>query len=301
MRKLLLVAVGWLAILGVARAEEEFPRDLVKWSPGPVATVFAGQGGDAWDRKIRERGWILRDETGTYHLWYTGYNDDKSKTRSLGHATSPDGLAWTRDPANPLHTSSWVEDVCVVKVDGVYWMFAEGERDIAHLLTSTDGKLWTDLGPLDIRKVDGTPIPPGPRGTPTVWVENGVWSLFYERGDRGVWLAQSTDRKVWTNVCDDPVVAMGADYDKTAIAFDQIIKRDNVYYAIYHANKNTPWKDWSTCIARSRDLIHWEKYAGNPIVGDNCSSGMLVPTDRGMRLYTMHPEVRRFEPGKEPK
>jgi len=67
---------------------------------------------------------------------------------------------------------------------------------------------------------------------------------------------------------------------------------------IYHANRSFPWKDWTTCIARSNDLVHWEKYPGNPIVANNSSSGIFVETPDGLRLYTMHPEVRRFEPAK---
>ena len=144
-------------------------------------------------------------------------------------------------------------------------MFAEGRNDIAHLLTSPDGLKWTDRGSLDIRKADGSPISPGPYGTPAAWFEDGTWYLFYERGDRGVWLATSKDRKVWTNVKDDPVIAMGPEpYDQTAVAVNQIVKRDGYYYAFYHANSERPWKDWTTCVARSRDLVHWEKYPGNP-------------------------------------
>ena len=160
---------------------------------------------------------------------------------SLGHATSRDGVHWTRDPDNPIFAGSWVEDVCVVRHDGTYFMFAEGKNDIAHLLTSTDGRKWTDHGSLDIRKTDGTPISPGPYGTPTAWFENGTWYLFYERGDQGVWLATSKDLKVWTNVKDDPVIAMGPEpYDKTAVAVNQIVKRDGFYYAFYHANSAAP-------------------------------------------------------------
>ena len=100
-------------------------------------------------------------------------------------------------------------------------------------LTSTDGLKWTDHGSLDIRKTDGTPIDPGPYGTPTAWFENGTWYLFYERGDQGIWLATSKDLKVWTNVKDDPVIAMGPEpYDKTAVALNQVVKRDGFYYAI---------------------------------------------------------------------
>ena len=288
------------ATMSATARGDDFPADLVHWAPVATNPVFGGTGAESWDKKIRERGWILAED-GTFHLWYTGYNDDQVQppTRRLGHATSPDGLRWTRDPANPLSPlAEWVEDVCIVHQGDRYLMFAEGKGDVAHLLTSKDRIHWDEQGPLDVRKVDGTPIAAGPRGTPAVWFEDGVWSLFYERGDRGVWLARSRDLKVWTNVQDEPVMTMGPDaYDRHAVAFDQIFRRDGVYYAIYHANSHDPWqKDWTTCIARSRDLVHWEKYPGNPLIRNDSSSGMVVPVDGRLRLYTMHPEVRAFEP-----
>jgi hypothetical protein len=188
--------------------------------------------------------------------------------------------------------------MCVVRRDGTYYMFAEGRNDIAHLLTSADGREWTDHGSLDIRKTDGTPISPGPYGTPTARFDNNTWYLLYERGDRGVWLATSKDLKVWTNVKDDPVISMGPEpYDEAAVAVNQIVKRDGLYYVFYHANAHRPWKDWTTCVARSPDLVHWEKYPGNPIIENNCSSAILVRTPQGEdRLYTMHPDVKVFVP-----
>jgi len=69
----------------------------------------------------------------------TGYAGDHAPTMSLGHATSRDGIHWNRDPAYPIFNGSWVEDMCVVKQNGTYSMFAEGQNDIAHLLTSADG------------------------------------------------------------------------------------------------------------------------------------------------------------------
>jgi beta-1,2-mannobiose phosphorylase / 1,2-beta-oligomannan phosphorylase len=271
---------------------------LARWTPIPENPLFAGTARDTWDRKIRERGFILVGDDGIYRLWYTGYAGDRPPTMSLGLATSRDGIHWSRDSENPVFDGSWTEDVCVVPYEGTFVMFAEGKNDIAHLLTSADGRKWTDLGALDIRKTDGSPISPGPYGTPTGWFENDTWYLFYERGDQGVWLATSKDRKIWTNVSDDPVIAMGPEaYDKAAVAVNQIVKRDGIYYALYHANSERPWKEWTTCLARSRDLIHWEKYPGNPIVRNNCSSAILVRTPRGEdRLYTMHPDVKVFVP-----
>lgn len=306
LRLLLLIPAAGLALLAgtlprglaaPAGADPE-PWALVTWTPIAANPVFAGTGRDTWDRKIRERGYILVGVDGTYHLWYTGYATDRPPSMSLGHATSRDGIHWDRDPANPIFTASWVEDMCVVKHDGTYSMFAEGRNDLAHLLTSPDGLRWTEHGTLDVRKADGSPISPGPYGTPATWFEDGTWYLFYERGDRGVWLATSKDRKVWTNVKDEPVVAMGPGaYDKEAVAVNQIVKRGGFYYAFYHANSDRPWKDWTTCVARSRDLVHWEKYPGNPIIRNNCSSAILVRTPQGQdRLYTMHPDVKVFVP-----
>ena len=287
----------FLALAALARAQD-FPESLTKWKPIARNPVFAGTGRDlSWDFKIRERGWILFED-GVFHLWYTGYNDARSPLRRLGYAVSIDGMSWIRCPSNPIVADAWVEDVCVVKQGAVYHMFAEGEKDIAHRLTSTDRVTWTEQGPLDIRKVDGNPIPPGPRGTPVAYLEGETWYLFYERGDRGVWLATSKDFKVWTHVQDEPVMEMGPDaYDRHAVAMDQVFKLDGTYFAYYHANAHNPWKkDWTTNLARSKDLVHWEKFPGNPLVGNDSSSSQLLRVGGRNRLYTMHPEVRVFEP-----
>jgi len=294
-RVFLLVAAG-ISGSSAVRADEE-PWRFTDWKPVVSEPVFKGTGVDTWDRKIRERGFILVDDDGTFNLWYTGYDRDRPETMSLGRATSKDGLHWTRDPANPIFKGSWVEDVCVVRRDGVYQMFAEGKGDVAHRLSSPDGVHWTDFGSLDVRKTDGSPIEPGPYGTPTAWFEDGVWSLLYERRDAGVWLATSRDLKTWINVQDDPVLARGPEpFDRAQIAVNQIVRRGGYYYVFYHALADIDVRDWTTNVARSKDLIHWEKYPRNPIIGGNRSSAVLVPTPQGDRLYTMHPEVRVFEP-----
>ena len=80
-----------------------------------------------------------------------------------------------------------------------------------RLSLNRDAEIPADL---DIRPVDGSPITPGPRGPPSVWVENGGWYLFYERNDAALWLAKSSDLKTWTHVQDEPVLKCGPDaYD----------------------------------------------------------------------------------------
>jgi hypothetical protein len=301
-----IVGVAWLA-LAAARADEAcFPEELVAFGPASAEPLFAGGGPEAWDRDVRERGWIVRDDHG-WRLWYTGSNLDSSPLRRLGHATSPDGLNWSRDPAGPLVADAWVEDVCIVPACGRWWMFAEGDEDVAHLLASRDGRRWQRCGPLDIRLADGTQIPAGPRGTPAVWLEEGVWHLFYERRDDGVWLATSRDLRTFTNVCDEPVLACGPEaYDRHGVAFDQIVSFRGRYYAYYHASPAADRSTWQTCVATSTDLVHWEKWAGNPLLPvdpehPKRSSATLVHDGERHRLYTTHPDVRvRFSVSRVP-
>jgi predicted GH43/DUF377 family glycosyl hydrolase len=281
--------------------DDKFPAELVKFVPFRKEPIFAGAQGQ-WDALNRERGWIMKEE-GLWKLWYTGYADTNG-TRMLGYATSKDGLSWERHSGNPIYKDHWVEDMMVVKDGGKYWMFAEGKDDQAHLLVSDDGVKWKRIGPLDIRKKNGQPISPGPYGTPTAWKENGVWYLFYERNDLGVWLATSKDMKVWTKVQDDPVMTPGpAEHEKDLIALNQIIKHKGRYYAYYHGSAKTGPKAklWSTCVATSTDLIHWEKYAGNPLqpVEQNKSSGIVVHDGEKFRLYTMHPQVHVHVPARK--
>jgi sucrose-6-phosphate hydrolase SacC (GH32 family) len=183
----------------------------------------------------------------------------------------------------------------VVKNGETYYMFAEGKDDQAQLLTSRDGVRWQREGQLDIRYTNGQPLTAGPYGTPTAWLEDKTWYLFYERSDQGVWLAKSTDLKVWTNVQDEPVLSLGPEpYDKLMIAMNQVIRYGERYYAYYHGS-GTAEKPrlWTTNVAVSTDLVHWKKFAGNPLVPerDNKSSGIIVHDGKQFRLYTMHPEV----------
>lgn len=279
-----------------------FPEDLLRWKPIPRSNpVFQGSGGDAWDAKIRERGWIVRDAD-SWRLYYTGYNVAKSDLRMLGVAVSTDGLNWSRLGDKPLIDDQWVEDMMIVKHDGQWIMVAEGRDDVAHSFVSSDGLNWRREGPLDIRMKDCSPISPGPRGTPFLMFDNGAWNLFYERADAGIWLARSADRKVFTNVSDEPVIPVGPEvYDKGAVALNQIVNIDGKYVAVLHANETRPFGPyWTTTLAISPDLLKWTKAAANPIVANNSSSGQFVRLPAGgWRLYTMHPEVRAFEQARD--
>lgn len=271
-----------------------FPQELVDFKPAQNNPVFVAAQKENWDAQIRERGWILREKD-LYRMWYTGYDGTREGLKKLGYATSKDGIHWQRSNNNPIESNSWIEDIMIVKHKDTYYMVAEGAGDQAQLWESNDGLKWNRIGPLDIRMKHGLPIPKGPYGTPTLWVENGTWYLFYERYDSGIWLATSKDRKVWTHVQDDPVIRKGpGKYDSVMVALNQIIKHNGRYYAYYHGSgSRTKPRLWNPAIATSTDLIHWTKYENNPIrpPSENKSSGIVVPDGKKFRFYTMHDKV----------
>lgn len=301
-RNMLFVALALISSAHLAAAENEFPPELVNWATHKANPLFAGAGEGKWDAKIRERGWILRDGD-IWKMWYTGYDGTREGVKHMGYATSKDGLKWTRHADNPMYDTHWIEDMMIVKQGKTYYMFAEGKGDLAYLLTSADGIRWSSQGPLDVRLANGKPIEKGPYGTPTARYEKGTWYLFYERRDLGVWLATSKDMQVWRNVQDEPVLTPGqGKHDKDLIAMNQIIKHKGKYYACYHGTSREPKPNlWTSNMAVSTDLIHWKKYAGNPLlpIGENKSSNILIRDGKRFRMYTMHGQVNvHFPPGR---
>ncbi len=283
------------------KQEIKFAKEMVEFTPYEGNPLFSGTDSDTWDNKIRERGYILHED-GIYKMWYTGYKGEDSDPKYLGYATSSDGIQWKRYSNQPIFSGKWTEDMFVVKNNEKYYMYAEGENDIAHLLTSNDGIQWEEQGDLIILAVNGDTIP-GPYGTPTVWIENGKWYLFYERNDEAIWLATSKDRIIWKNVQDGPVIEKGPNaYDAGAVAANQVVKYKGNYYIYYHGSSNPDWADpnanalWSSNVAMSKDLVKWEKYPGNPLVDGDTSSPILVNDGEKYRLYTMHNKVCMYLP-----
>ena len=88
---------------------------------------------DDWDSCYASFGTVIKEAGGKWHMWYSG--GTSGVNHGIGHATSTDGLTWTRDANNPIFHKddgvSWRAErsYCpmVIEVDGVYKMWFSGK------------------------------------------------------------------------------------------------------------------------------------------------------------------------------
>ena len=76
--------------------------DGVTWTKHPSPVLETGSDLD-WDRSLIYGPEVVFDGA-SYHMWYTGaviFGPSWLSAR-IGYATSPDGIAWTKDPGNPI-------------------------------------------------------------------------------------------------------------------------------------------------------------------------------------------------------
>ncbi len=110
--------------------------DPITWTKNAEAVLDVGASAE-WDewRAIFARVYFYE---GLYHLWYSGEDLTKAYTYEIGHATSPDGLVWTKDVSNPVFSFSsdpaafdayMVYAGAVIPIDGAYYLFYSGSPD----------------------------------------------------------------------------------------------------------------------------------------------------------------------------
>src|SRR5438552_469222 len=197
-------------------------------SPTPDKTVFQkagivlphGSPGEA-DSVYARAPFVLRDDDGTYKMWYSGY--DGSVNRML-YASSPDGIRWTKhgvilDVGVPPYNWNSVGGQSVLKIQSVYHMwFSAGYwsggpfvywAQIYHAV-SMDGLYWN---------VTGVVLPPNQfwdRGmTNSPWVVRdsaGLFWLFHSGWDGSntrIGVATSGDGISFTPYAGQPSLDLG--------------------------------------------------------------------------------------------
>src|SRR3990172_1775583 len=102
-----------------------YSSDGITWTKNPTSVMTPSVTG--WDSLFVGAVCVLK-ESGTYKMWYTGWKSTTRYPHSIGYATSPDGINWTKHP-NPVLTplTGWESGAVgypsVINVPGGYWMF----------------------------------------------------------------------------------------------------------------------------------------------------------------------------------
>ncbi len=151
-----------------------------KYASNPILSGTSGE----WDASGVYDPWVIKIGQ-TYHMWYAGYTG--SSGDFIGHATSSDGIDWTKDSANPVlgpePENKWeqyyISNPTVIWENGQFVMYYSGTYQLTgkHRVGrafSHDGGNWT-------RDRDNPVLD---WGNSTVWNDNGVilGSVFVEGG-----------------------------------------------------------------------------------------------------------------------
>ncbi len=157
----------------VIRMGHATSHDGEKWTKDTVNNPVLDIGPDGtWDDSWIAGPSVLHDGH-QFHMWYMA-SDGIGETTQIGHATSPDGTTWTKDPQPVLSYGASGEwdyprmDFPEVIFDGCnYHMWYSGGKYLEYQIgyaTSKDGSEWN--------KSDNNPVlSPGSSGS---WDERGV-------------------------------------------------------------------------------------------------------------------------------
>jgi predicted GH43/DUF377 family glycosyl hydrolase len=210
-----------------------------------------------------------------YKMWYTGH--DGSNWR-IGHATSLDGLNWTKNANNPVlvaSASGWddfnVHEAWVIQHEGIYKMWYSGTdsfgEDIGYA-TSIDGVSWI--------KYAGNPVfsaseswEDGQVRSPTIIVLGGEYHMIYTGNPTSgseMGYAKSIDGINWTKSTQNPVLTKGANdlWDDYQL-WGATLFYENSMFRLWYGG----WSDVSAGRfgnAFSQDCENWTKKAENPVL-----------------------------------
>ncbi len=257
------------------------------WTKHPDNPVMVPGAAGEWDESfIAPQSVIYCDSV--YHMWYWGgilYEKEQ-----IGHATSPDGIHWTKDPMNPVlelgPKGSWddhlIHGCSVILVDSVFHMWYTGHAGtdiygnwrIGHA-TSPDGINWIKDASNPVVDLDpSVPLDEGCSVVASVLYINDlyhIWFISVDWGKLETAHATSTDGINWTKDPENPVLSPENNtWELEETTATSVVHDGTIFHLWYGAHGH--W-EWRIGHATSLDGSSWDKsYHYNPV---------LVPSESG--------------------
>ena len=221
-----------------------------RYSGNPVFTIGPVSG---WEAYSVNEPWVIR-EGGEYKLWYIGQRFSHSAgitSQSVGYATSPDGIHWTRYSDNPVLSASgggfddkYVNRPVVFSVGSGYVMYYIGiSKETGGgkmgMATSTDGIHWTKSGIVSIPKGSDGWDGSGPQYYGGVMTLGDQFVVAYTGHPKvnvpnRIGFASSTDGVNWTPYNGNPVITSGnLAWDKYGVLAPMPVKVGDKYFIYY--------------------------------------------------------------------
>ncbi len=272
----------------------------VKYPDNPVlpATRTDKLGGTVNDPYVLKKG-------ATFCMWHTWWNGNP--TRCLSLVESKDGVHWSapQPVLEPNTATDWecaIDRARLLKKDGRYhlWYTAANKGNRRYVIgnaTSPDGKTW--------KRMSDRPVlePDRPWESVCVMSPSAIWDqqaklfrMWYSGGGfhnsvepDAIGYATSADGLTWSKHPDNPVLRKNsaADCEKHKVAGGQVQRLGEWYVMFYIGFRDTP--NGQTCIARSKDGIHWQRHPQNPI---------LSPTPNGFDRRSLYTPCAVLDNGK---
>jgi predicted GH43/DUF377 family glycosyl hydrolase len=224
--------------------------DGITWIKSPSNPVMEPGTPDSWDGgNLDNASVVIVGEM--YHMFYSAV--DATNDNRIGHATSPDGINWTKNPSNPVIDigvlGSWDQFEAmhpfVLYNNGQFHMYYNGHDGLTQRIiyaTSPGGTVWTRY----------TALPMLEKGAPGSWdddelgplsviITGDMFHMWYTgwntSDDIRIGYATSPDGLTWTKHGSNPVLAPGdpGAWDDMMIAVPFVTNVDSLvmYYGGY--------------------------------------------------------------------
>jgi hypothetical protein len=265
-----------------------FAASQTNWTRYPGNPILTPGPSGSWEYSIQHASIVF--DGNIYHMYYSGESTAPSYDGAVGHATSPDGIVWTKDTLNnPVLTKgsvgSWDSDYIFspsVLYDGtIFHMWYTAARPTNANIrigyaTSLDGVIWekyNDPATTGTLYAESDPVLiPGSSGSwddrtvevPAVILESGSYIMWYRGMDyafnEGIGRATSTDGINWTKEPPNPVLTPdpSGTWENDFLRLGSVVYDGTTYHMFYYAG--VFYVDFRIGYAWSSDGLSWTKY-----------------------------------------